>query len=45
MLQSKFKISLLAIAMGFVLTGCGLDGDDGAAGDAGYSGTARRSRC
>ncbi len=38
MLQSKFKISLLAIAMGFVLTGCGLDGDDGAIGAAGSQG-------
>lgn len=38
MLQSKFKISLLAIAMGFVLTGCGLDGDDGAIGEAGSQG-------
>ena len=38
MLQSKFKISLLAIAMGFVLTGCGLDGDDGAVGEAGSQG-------
>jgi len=38
MLQSKFKISLLAIAMGFVLTGCGLDGDDGAIGEAGTQG-------
>jgi DNA-binding beta-propeller fold protein YncE len=38
MLQSKLKISLLAIAMGFVLTGCGLDGDDGDAGEAGTQG-------
>ncbi|AEP30814.1 choice-of-anchor I family protein [Brumicola nitratireducens] len=38
MLQSKFKISLLAIAMGFVLTGCGLDGDDGVVGEAGSQG-------
>jgi DNA-binding beta-propeller fold protein YncE len=38
MLQSKFKISLLAIAMGFVLTGCGLDGDDGDTGAAGTQG-------
>ena len=38
MLQSRFKISLLAIAMGLVLTGCGLDGDDGDIGDAGAQG-------
>jgi DNA-binding beta-propeller fold protein YncE len=38
MLQSKFKISLLAIAMGFVLAGCGLDGDDGDIGGAGTQG-------
>lgn len=38
MLQSKFKISLLVIAMGFVLTGCGLDGDDGDIGDVGTQG-------
>lgn len=38
MLQSKFKISLLALAMGFFLTGCGLDGDDGAIGETGSQG-------
>ena len=38
MLKSKFKMSLLAIAMGFVLTGCGLDGDDGDVGAAGAQG-------
>jgi DNA-binding beta-propeller fold protein YncE len=38
MLQSKFKISLLALAMGFVLTGCGLDGDDGDIGETGSQG-------
>ncbi|MDT0583240.1 choice-of-anchor I family protein [Brumicola blandensis] len=38
MLQSKFKISLLAIALGFVLSGCGLDGDDGDTGETGTQG-------
>lgn len=38
MLQSKFKISILAIALGFVLSGCGLDGDDGDTGETGTQG-------
>ncbi|MDF2176979.1 choice-of-anchor I family protein [Aliiglaciecola sp. CAU 1673] len=36
--QNKFKYGLLALFVGAALTGCGLDGDDGAVGPAGAQG-------
>lgn len=38
MIQSKFKLATLAIVLGLTLSGCGLDGDDGAIGDTGAQG-------
>ena len=36
--QSKFKYGVLALLISAALTGCGLDGDDGAQGETGAQG-------
>ncbi len=38
MAQNKFKYGILALLVSAALTGCGLDGDDGAQGEAGAQG-------
>ena len=38
MAQNKFKYGILALVVSAALTGCGLDGDDGAQGEAGAQG-------